>query len=119
MRGWSAPYSCSQWARVCSNSGIAAAYRETGRVEEAIPLFEQTLAACERLFGADHARTLRSQHSLASAYQAAGRADDAVKLFEQTLEARERVLGAGHKDTASTRKRLAQAREAAAGDPPD
>ena len=30
------------------------AYREAGRAAEAIPLVEQTLAACERLLGADH-----------------------------------------------------------------
>jgi len=32
-------------------------------------LFEENLAACERLFGADHPKTLASQHSLDLAWQ--------------------------------------------------
>ncbi|HEV2536908.1 MAG TPA: tetratricopeptide repeat protein [Streptosporangiaceae bacterium] len=51
------------------------AYRETGRVTEAIPLFEQTLADCERLFGADHPRTLLVRKGLARAQESAGRAE--------------------------------------------
>jgi Tetratricopeptide repeat len=33
-------------------------------VAEAIPLFEQNLAACERLLGADHPRTLSTRKNL-------------------------------------------------------
>jgi cytochrome c-type biogenesis protein CcmH/NrfG len=54
-----------------ARNNLAAAYREAGRVTEAIPLFERTVADCERLLGADHPRTLRARKSLARAREAA------------------------------------------------
>ena len=72
---------------------LANVYRDVGRVDEAIVLHEQTLAACERQLGADHARTLGSRNNLAASYQAAGRVDEAIRLYEQTLADRERLLG--------------------------
>ncbi len=50
-------------------------YQKAGRTAEAIPLFEQTLAARERVLGPDHPDTLGSRNNLAAAYRAAGRAD--------------------------------------------
>jgi hypothetical protein len=44
------------------------------RVAEAILLYEQTLAACERVLGPDHPLTLASRNNLAEAYEEAGRA---------------------------------------------
>lgn len=38
-----------------------------GGFGEAIPLFERTLADCERVLGADHPDTLSSRHNLAAA----------------------------------------------------
>ncbi len=40
-----------------SRSNLAAAYQEAGRTAEAIALYEQTLAARERLLGPDHPDT--------------------------------------------------------------
>ena len=54
---------------LASRNNLASAYRATGRAADAIPLFEENLAACERLFGADHPRTLASRHSLDLAWQ--------------------------------------------------
>ena len=34
-----------------ARNNLANAYRDVGRVDEAIPLHEQTLAACERQLG--------------------------------------------------------------------
>ena len=69
-------------------------------------MFEQVLAARERLLGPDHADTLGSRDDLAAAYQEADRSDEAIPLFEQTLAARERVLGTDHSDTVAARDRL-------------
>ncbi len=99
-----------------SRGNLAAAYRDAGRVDEAIPLVEQTLAARERLLGADHPSTLSSRHALAAAYRDAGRVDEAIQLFKQTLVGRERVLGADHPDTVTTRTNLALACEDVRGD---
>jgi Tetratricopeptide repeat len=49
----------------------------TGRLDEAIPLYEQTLADQLRVLGADHPDTLTSRDNLAAAYEAAGRGDPA------------------------------------------
>ena len=104
-----------------SRNNLAAAYQEAGRPAEAIPLFEQTLADCERVLGADHPDTLTSRNNLAAAYQAAGRLGEAIPLYEQTLADRERVLGADHPDTLTSRNNLAGAYQvggaAGRGDP--
>jgi hypothetical protein len=60
---------------LASRNNLAVAYRETGRVADAIPLFEQNLAACERLLGADHPRTRATRNNLALAYRDAARAE--------------------------------------------
>ena len=80
-----------------------------GRLEQAIPLLERTLADCERILGPDHPDTLASRNNLAAAYQAAGRLEQAIALYERTLADRERVLGPDHPDTLTSRNNLAAA----------
>ena len=89
-----------------ARNDLARAYRETGRVADAVPLVEQILAARERLFGADDPRTLASRNNLASAYRATGRAADAIPLFEENLAACERLFGADHPRTLASRHSL-------------
>ena len=92
-----------------SRNSLATAYLSAGRVAEAIPLFEQTLAVQQRLLGPDDPDTLTSQNNLASAYQDAGRTADAIRLYELNLEVRERLLGADHPSTLNSRGNLAAA----------
>lgn len=99
---------------VRARNDLARAYRETGRVADAIPLVEQVLAARERLFGADDPRTLASRNNLASAYRATGRAADAIGLFEENLAACERIFGADHPRTLASRHSLDLARQESA-----
>ena len=72
-RSW--PRGSGSWAptteTLAARNNLAAAYRAAGRPAEAIPLFEQNLAACERLLGADHPRTVASRHNLDHARQEA------------------------------------------------
>jgi hypothetical protein len=56
-------------------NNLAVAYRKAGKPAEAIPLFEQILAACERLYGADHPRTVATRKNLALAHQDADLVD--------------------------------------------
>ena len=63
-------------------NNLAGAYQSAGRLGEAIPLFEQTLADSARVLGDDHPDTLTSRNNLAAAYKAAGRPDDAEALFD-------------------------------------
>jgi tetratricopeptide (TPR) repeat protein len=99
---------------VRARNDLARAYRETGRVADAVPLVEQVLAARERLFGADDPRTLASRNNLASAYRATGRPADAVGLFEENLAACERLFGADHPRTLASRHSLDLARQESA-----
>ncbi len=80
-----------------------------GRVAEAIPLLEQTLAMRQRMLGPDDPQTLTSRDKLASAYQDAGRIAEAIRLYELHLEARERLLGPDHPTTLNSRGNLAAA----------
>jgi hypothetical protein len=45
-------------------------YLAAGRAADAVPLFERTLADCERVLGADHPDTLASRDNLAMGYRA-------------------------------------------------
>jgi tetratricopeptide (TPR) repeat protein len=92
-----------------------------GRLDEAIRLYERTLADRERVLGAGHPDTLSSRNNLAYAYAAAGRLDEAIPEFERTLADRERVLGADHPQTLSSRSNLAYAyaRRSSLGQPRD
>ena len=92
-----------------SRNSLAAAYLAAGRVAEAIPLFEQTLALRRRMLGSDDSETLTSQNNLASAYQDAGRTAEAIRLYELNLEVRERLLGPDHPNTLNSRGNLAAA----------
>lgn len=96
-------------ARLGARNNLANAYRDVGRLEEAISLHEQTLAACERLLGADHPKTLGSRSNLATAYQEVGRVDEAIAWHERILAARERLLGGEHPSTLNSRNHLASA----------
>jgi hypothetical protein len=66
-----------------SRSNLAIGYRAAGRLDEAISLHKQTLAARERTLGPDHPDTLQSRHNLAVAYRAAGHTGEAISLDEQ------------------------------------
>ena len=61
-----------------ARNNLAYTYQAAGRLGEAIPLYEQTLADCVRLLGEDHPQTLGSRNNLAGAYQAAGRLGEAI-----------------------------------------
>ena len=88
---------------------LASAYREAGRLHEAIELFEQNLDDRTRILGSHHPDTLTSRNNLAFAYQTAGRLHEAIKLFEQNLEDSTRILDPHHPNTLTARHNLANA----------
>ena len=99
---------------LASRNNLASAYLSAGRINEAIPLFEQNLADRERVLGADHPDTLTSRNDLAGAYWSAGRLEQAIDLFEQNLAEALSVLGPDHPHTRlfqkESRKRLSRRR---------
>ena len=98
---------------LASHSNLAYAYQAAGRLDDAIPLFEQNLTDFTRVLGPHHPNTLISRNNLASVYQAAGRLDDAITLHKQNLEDRTRTLGPHHPNTLISRNNLAYAYQAA------
>ena len=94
---------------LASRNNLAGAYRDAGRLDEAIALFEQTLEDSTHILGPHHPHTLITRSNLAGAYQDAGRLDKAIALYERTLEDHTRVLGPDHPDTLLSRNNLAYA----------
>jgi tetratricopeptide (TPR) repeat protein len=92
-----------------SRSNLANAYREAGRLNDAMPLLKRNLKDVEQVLGASHPDTLIACNSLAVAYLEAGRPDEAIPLSERTLTDGERVLGGTHRDTLVWRHNLAGA----------
>ena len=92
-----------------SRNSLAGSYRDAGRLDKAIALYEQILEDSIRILGLDHPRTLTSRFNLASAYRAAGRLDEAITLYEQVFSGRSRVLGPDHRSTLTARDGLAGA----------
>ena len=90
-----------------SRNNLACAYRDAGRLDEAIDLFEQVLAGRLRVLDPDHLDILASRNNLAAAYELAERLDEAIPLFEQNLTDCERILGSDHLDTLASRNNLA------------
>ena len=96
-----------------SRNNLAGAYKSAGRLDEAIPLYEQVLADSARVLGDNHPHTLTSRDNLAGAYRAAGRLGEAIPLFEGVLADSARVLGDNHPHTLTSRNNLAGAYHAA------
>ena len=79
---------------------------------QAIPLYEQTLADCERVLGPAHPDTLACRGNLAHAYHTVGRQTEALSIFERTLTDCERALGPDHPLTRTARENLEAAAQA-------
>jgi tetratricopeptide (TPR) repeat protein len=92
-----------------SRNILALCYLDAGRVGEAIPLFERTLADRVRVLGDLHPDTLVSRNNLALAYQDTGRLVEAIALLEEAVVGFEQVLGARHPNTVTARNSLAGA----------
>ena len=94
---------------LASRNSLAGSYRDAGRLDKAITLYEQNLEDSIRVLGPDHPSTLASRFNLAGTYRASGRLDEAIPLFEQNLDDVARTLGLDHPDTLTARNRLAVA----------
>ncbi len=100
---------------------LAYAYQSAGRLEQAIPLYEQTLADCERVLGADHPDTARLAEQPRPRLPVGGPLEQAIPLFEQ--DAGRPRAGAGRRPprhphlAEQPRRRLRVGGPTGAGDP--
>jgi tetratricopeptide (TPR) repeat protein len=92
---------------------LADAYAIAGRLAEALPVFEATLADREAALGPQHPDTVTARLNAARSLRAAGREPEAIALYEQVLAVRERMFGPGNPETLAVRAQLAEAYEAA------
>ena len=92
---------------LASRNNLAGSYRDAGRLDKAIALYEQILEDSIRVLGHDHPSTLASRFNLAGAYRASGRLEEAITLYEQVISGRSRVLGPDHRSTLTARDHLA------------
>ena len=86
---------------------LALAYRDAGKLPDAIALFERVREAMIAQLGPDHPTTLKTLNNLAGAYWTARRLPEAIALFEQVRDAMIAKLGPDHPDTLTTLNNLA------------
>jgi len=96
-----------------SMNNLANGYGAAGKLDLALPLYEQTLKLRTAKLGADHPDTLTSMANLANGYGAAGKLDLALPLYEETWKLMKAVLGVDHPDTLTSMNNLASAYQAA------
>ena len=92
-----------------SRNSLAGTYRDAGRLDKAIALYEQNFEDSIRVLGPDHPSTLTARHNLADTHRASGRLEEAIALYEQVFTGRSRVLGPDHRSTLTSRDALAGA----------
>ena len=93
--------------RVTSLNNLASLYYDSGRDEEAIPIYREVLRIRERTLGPVHPEVAVSLNNLASAYVATGRYSDAEALYLRSLEIRQEALGPNHPRVANAYNNLA------------
>ncbi|TVZ06036.1 hypothetical protein EAS64_00790 [Trebonia kvetii] len=96
-----------------SRERLADAYAASGRLSEALPVFEAALGDREATYGPHHPETVTARLTVANALHAAGRESEAIELYEQVLAARERLFGPAHRETLAVRLKLAESYEMA------
>jgi tetratricopeptide (TPR) repeat protein len=94
-------------------NNLAGAYKSAGKLDLALPLFEETLKLHKAKLGPKHPSTLISMNNLAGAYKSAGKLDLALPLFEETLKLKKAKLGPDHPGTLVSMNNLAGAYQAA------
>jgi eukaryotic-like serine/threonine-protein kinase len=75
---------------------LAEIYRQTGRVRESVPLFEETNVLMRARLGPDHPNTLISEGDVANVYQDLGKHEMALQLFQDVLARATAKLGLDH-----------------------
>ena len=90
-----------------SMNELAWGYQAAGKLDLALPLYEETLKRRQAKLGPDHPGTLQSMNNLALGYEGARKLDLALPLYEETLKRRTAKLGPDHIDTLQSMGNLA------------
>ena len=79
------------WPTWRTGHELALAFAEHGRVDDAIEVGREVLAARRRLHGPDHDCSLRAAANLGAYLRRAGRLDEATRVLQRTFEQGKRV----------------------------
>ncbi len=85
---------------------LAGAYQDAGKLDQALPLLEETLKLRKAKLGPEHPDTLNSMNNLASLFWSMKDLDRSIPLFEKTLKKRISNLGQDHPSTLATKANL-------------
>jgi tetratricopeptide (TPR) repeat protein len=88
-------------------NNLALVFSDAGKLDAALPLYEETLRLQKAKLGPDHPDTLTSMSNLGNGYADAGKLDSALPLYEETLRLRKAKLGPDHPDTLASMSNLA------------
>jgi hypothetical protein len=80
-------------------SCLAEEYKRAGKLDLAVPLFEEALRCRRASLGPEHPHTLSNMNNLAGAYREDGKLDLAVPLYEETRALHKARQGPDHPDT--------------------
>jgi tetratricopeptide (TPR) repeat protein len=80
-------------------NNLADGYQHAGKLDLAVPLYEETLKRKKAKLPPDHPDLLQSMNNLAWGYQATGKLDLAVPLYEDTLKLIKPKFGPDHPNT--------------------
>jgi len=94
-------------SRITSLNNLADLYYDSGRDDEAIPLYEEVTRLREAAHGVNHPEVAVSLNNLASLYIGKGRYAEAELLYQRSLQIRTRALGARHPRVANAMNNLA------------
>lgn len=86
---------------------LAEAHYGKGEYVKSEPLFQQSLAIREKVFGYDHDKVATSIHNLAVLYMTQGKYSEAAPYFKQSLTIYEKLLGPDHSFVATNLNNLA------------
>ncbi len=92
----------------CLNN-LAMGYHDAGKLDLAVPLYEESFKRCKATLGPDDRSTLISMLNLAGGYQAVGKLDQALPLFEETAKLCKATFGADDSQTLNAMNSLAVA----------
>jgi tetratricopeptide (TPR) repeat protein len=90
-------------------SDLAGAYEHAGKLDLALPLYEESLRLGKAKLGRNHPDTFIGMGNLAGAYHEAGRFDLALPLYEESFKLAKARLGPEHPTTLNSMGNLALA----------
>jgi tetratricopeptide (TPR) repeat protein len=86
---------------------LAAVYGLVGKLDQALPLYEEALRLSRAKLGPEHPYTLTAMRHLGEVYQGDGKLDLALPLLEEALRLSRAKLGPDHPDTLLAMNKLA------------